>query len=118
MAAMMKELEIAEKEKERLKKEEEERLRFIAEQEKKRNLKQSPSEITNIVNIVEEEEETTDNITWCLCVGALYDEDTLKCRKCGKHWFVPEIDPRSADALEHELETLYKKKGQRILDRV
>ena len=107
MKAMMEELEVAEEEKERVKKAEEERLRFIEEEEERR--KQSESETVRIDP--DEEEEATDNITWCLCVGALYDEDTLKCTVCGKHWFVPEIDPRSADELEHELETLYKKKG-------
>ena len=116
MKEMMADISADEEEKRRLQKEEEKRLKFIEEQEQRRSTESSkphraePSQSKT--------EDTNDNIPWCTCIGALYDADTLKCKQCGKTWHIPESDPQSADDLEHELELLYKKKGQRILLRV
>jgi len=131
MKRKMADIAAKEEETRRLKKEEEERLRFIAEQELRR--KKDADSIAMEIEVetqmdtdkVDENADgdgdgdcAMDNIPWCQCVGALYDADTLKCIQCGKDWFIPQKDPTNGENLEGELMTLYRKRGQPILGRV
>jgi len=36
----------------------------------------------------DEKDEAKDEVSWCQCVGALYDEQTLKCTQCGNDWYI------------------------------
>merc|ERR1712013_325338 len=44
----------------------------------------------------EKDDEADREVAWCQCVGALYDEQTLRCTPCGKDWYI-----RSTTRISH-----------------